>query len=580
MFCINPGCHLEFEPAAAHCPHCGTISLLCDRYEILKPLRELNPTIPISVFLGFDRTQQQQVVIKVLDYPTPSYRAHFEQEAGVLGNIWHPSLPKVDIDEDGFFSVSTTADRYPEVQCLVMEKVEGETLEALIARQGKVSQSQAVNWLNQLIEIVHVLHQKNVFHRDIKPSNIMVKPDGQLVLIDFGAVREVTQTYLCKLGAGADEMTQMNGITVFNSAAYTAYEQTQGRAMPQSDFFSLGRTIVYALTGISPIKLEENAAGQIQWRTLSPQVSRPLADLLDRMMALLPVNRPKSTTEIKDLLAKLPAQIKRDKIRRSPWVKAISYAAIAAGLLGCFKGYTWYLSERYLSEALRDALEGKYTEAKSELELAILYNPNSPELHGNLAVICQQIGTDDSQQCAITHYQQALQLKPRDSTTIRYNLANLYEETNTVDKSIELYTMVLRETPDFAPARNNLSRLYILETQYAKAEQLLQPALKHSSNQITQAVLLKNWGWLQYERKQYVQAAQSLSQAIALNPDETAAQCLLALTKDAAPKLGASNQFWQSCLSGAAATPEVEFWQAQKLRTLLEPPSKTISRKS
>ncbi|NJR71271.1 MAG: protein kinase [Synechococcales cyanobacterium CRU_2_2] len=144
----------------------------------------------------------------------PGIPAHFEQEAGVLGNIWHPSLPKVDIDEDGFFAVDTTSDRYPEVHCLVMEKVAGETMEALIAQQGKVSQSQALNWLSQLVEILHILHQKNIFHRDIKPSNIMVKPDGQLVLIDFGSVREVTQTYLCKLGAGTNEVTQMNGITV------------------------------------------------------------------------------------------------------------------------------------------------------------------------------------------------------------------------------------------------------------------------------------------------------------------------------------------------------------------------------
>jgi serine/threonine protein kinase len=213
VFCVNPACHAEVADATL-CPECGTELLLCDRFELVKPIRAFNPTIPISIFLGFDRKTQQERIIKVLDYPTKQFLAHFEREAGVLGNLRHPGLPEVDIDDEGFFTVSTTSKQYQVVYGLVMEKIDGMDLSQLIQTQGKISQNQAIDWLKQLTEILHVLHQKGIFHRDIKPGNIILKPDGRLVLIDFGAVREVTQTYLSKLGRGPDPVTQVNSITI------------------------------------------------------------------------------------------------------------------------------------------------------------------------------------------------------------------------------------------------------------------------------------------------------------------------------------------------------------------------------
>ena len=132
-------------------------------------------------------------------------------------------------------------------------------------RHRPINQTKAVNWLIQLSEILDQVHQQNYFHRDIKPHNIMRKPNGQLVLIDFGTVREVSDTYLLKV---VGEGPNVTGIV---SPGYTAPEQTNGKAVPQSDFFSLGRTFVYLLTGKPPTTFPENSrSGRLEWQKYAP----------------------------------------------------------------------------------------------------------------------------------------------------------------------------------------------------------------------------------------------------------------------------------------------------------------------
>jgi serine/threonine protein kinase len=398
VFCINPACHTEVRDLAAPtCPECGLELLLSDRFELVKPIRAFNPTMPISIFVGHDRQTQKACVIKVLDYPTPELLLHFEREAAVLGNLRHPGLPVVDIDDAGYFTVMTPSKQYPIVHCLVMEKIEGTDLSQLIQSQGKISQHQGVEWLQQLTEIIQVLHQQGIFHRDIKPANIMLRPNGQLALIDFGAVREVTQTYLCKLGRGPDPVSQVNPITIITSAAYTPYEQTQGKAVLQSDFYAMGRTFVHLLTGKSPLDFATPST-ELQWRSAAPQVSRPLADFLDRLMAFSPVDRPIDTQAILATLERLPRQIKRDRRWKSPWMKAVGLGLGTIALLGLLKGISGYVAQRYLSIGLQAAVVGKLDAAKSNLESAILYDRDNPTLHSNLAVICQQQATAAGEQ--------------------------------------------------------------------------------------------------------------------------------------------------------------------------------------
>jgi serine/threonine protein kinase len=122
----------------------------------------------------------------------------------------------------------------------------------------------------------------------------MLRPNGQLVLIDFGTVREMTQTYLIKIDSNRE-------ITCVYSAGYTPVEVIQGKAGPQSDFYALGRTFVYLLTGKSPLDLPEESE-QLNWRESAPQVSPLLADWIDYLMAPSPTQRPENTSFILNYL--------------------------------------------------------------------------------------------------------------------------------------------------------------------------------------------------------------------------------------------------------------------------------------
>ena len=162
----------------------------------------------------------------------------------------------------------------------------------------QITTQKAQEWLIQLVEILNELHQHQYFHRDIKPSNIMLKPDGQLVLIDFGAVREVTESYLQK------QKGNETG-TVLISPGYTPAEQAEGHAVPQSDFFALGRTFVYLLTGKSPLTFPKNSqTGELLWRDYATQVSPELADLIDKLIAPFPGVRSQNCQEILEYLGK------------------------------------------------------------------------------------------------------------------------------------------------------------------------------------------------------------------------------------------------------------------------------------
>jgi WD40 repeat protein len=239
-------------------------------------------------------------VLKVLDldnFSSPGKKQKalslFQREAHVLMRLNHPGIPRVE--GDGYF---TWSDGIITRHCLVMEKIEGRNLQKWLQQNGNhpITQTQAIDWLKQLVVILDKLHEQQYFHRDIKPENIMLKPDGQLVLIDFGAVREVTNTYLIKIG---DEE-----VTGLYTPGYAPLEQMNGKAVPQSDFYALGRTFVHLLTGKHPHQLPEDD-GDLIWRDCATQVSEPLADLIDELMAFLPKQRPENSQMILQRLAEL-----------------------------------------------------------------------------------------------------------------------------------------------------------------------------------------------------------------------------------------------------------------------------------
>lgn len=293
-FCLNPSCPKPDDPLNIYnpiCRQCGSQLLLQGRYRAIRLLGEG----------GFGKTYEvddrgSRKVLKVLLLNSPKAVSLFQQEASVLSQLHHPGIPQVE--PDGYFTF-LPKDASEPLHCLVMEKIDGINLEAWLSQRNyqPCSQEQVLTWLRQLAEILLEIHEQLYFHRDIKPSNIMLRtllPEGateknnteQLVLIDFGSAREVTLTYLAKISGG-------NTVTGIVSPGYTPIEQANGKAVPQSDFFALGRTFVYLLTGKSPNDFPEDPrSGRLLWHHRATHISKPVTELIDYLMAPFPGNRP------------------------------------------------------------------------------------------------------------------------------------------------------------------------------------------------------------------------------------------------------------------------------------------------
>jgi serine/threonine protein kinase len=300
--CFNPHCPTPTDAeniAKSHCQSCGTSLLLGDRFRNLQILNHSQFSLTSEVL---DLENNVTKILKILVSQHPRAKALFEQEAYVLQTINHKGIPK--IEPDGCF-VSQDRGWLLNRSCIVMEKIEGISLAQWLQQDSPqfLSNQQTHHWLVQLTEILEQLHTQAFFHRDLKPSNILLKPDGQLVLIDFGAAREITETYLSKVGGGQD-------LTCIGTPGYTPPEQLEGMALPQSDFFALGRTLVHLLTQKHPLELPKHPkTGELMWRDEAPELSKDLGDFIDRMMAHFPGHRPANIQVIQQQLEKISQRL-------------------------------------------------------------------------------------------------------------------------------------------------------------------------------------------------------------------------------------------------------------------------------
>ncbi|MEM0982170.1 MAG: serine/threonine-protein kinase, partial [Cyanobacteria bacterium P01_H01_bin.58] len=299
--CINPNCPEPSHPGndqGITCQACGSDLLLKGRYRVMRLLS--SKTGFGNVYEAYERGTPKILKILKRDRSTnPKVLELFQKEAEVLSQLQHAGVPYVEAK--GYFTYQPQDDDIP-LHCIVMEKIDGPNLQQWMQQQGghPIGENQALQWITQLTDSLRRIHQHNYFHRDIKPDNIMLRANGQLVLVDFGAAREMTQTYLAQVGS--------LGVTTVSSAGYTPPEQEQGQAVPQSDFYALGRTIVYLLTGRSPndTTLYDPLRNAFNWRKAAPQVSDEFADLLDTLIAPRVIDRPKTAQEILERLARLP----------------------------------------------------------------------------------------------------------------------------------------------------------------------------------------------------------------------------------------------------------------------------------
>jgi serine/threonine protein kinase len=196
-------------------------------------------------------------------------RRLFENEARYLyqlGNI-SPQIPKLlaHFEENGEFY-------------LVQEFVDGDDLSVEIIPSKKWSEQAVIQLLQEILEVLAIVHQQNIIHRDIKPKNLMRrKKDGKIVLIDFGAVKEVK-------GLGVDTQGQVTSTIVIGSNGYMPNEQANSKPKLASDIYAVGIIGIQALLGKFPQEFQEDPkTGEIIWQN-EVNVSKKLANILNKMV--------------------------------------------------------------------------------------------------------------------------------------------------------------------------------------------------------------------------------------------------------------------------------------------------------
>ncbi|MEH2036964.1 serine/threonine-protein kinase [Nostoc sp.] len=213
----------------------------------------------------------------------------FEREAEVLAQLGndHEQIP----DLFAFFPVivnSLQPGEQDQFFYLVQEYINGQTLEEELAQQGKFSEQQVLEVLQGILRVLEFVHDRGIIHRDIKPSNIMRRRDGKLFLLDFGAVKQVTNA---ALGSAASS-------TGIYSMGFAPPEQMAGgQVFPSTDLYALAVTLITLLTNKEAIQLFDAYSNQWKWRS-EVNINPHLADILDKMLLPAANQRFQSAQEV------------------------------------------------------------------------------------------------------------------------------------------------------------------------------------------------------------------------------------------------------------------------------------------
>lgn len=251
-------------------------SLVDGKYKILNKIGQGGMSV---VYLAMNERANKQWAIKEVRKDGVQNFEVVKQgliaETEMLKKLSHPNLPSIIdvIDGDGTFLI-------------VVDYIEGHHLESVVKEYGVQSQEDVIEWAKQLCDVLSYLHSRKppIIYRDMKPSNVMLKPDGKVMLIDFGTAREFKENSV------ADT-------TCLGTQGYAAPEQYGGHGQTdaRTDIYCLGATLYHLLTGHNP---SEPPYEMYPIRYWNPELSAGLEEIILKCTQKNPDDRYQNCGEL------------------------------------------------------------------------------------------------------------------------------------------------------------------------------------------------------------------------------------------------------------------------------------------
>lgn len=220
------------------------------------------------------------------------YRQSFVREAKMLAALHHPGIVEV-ID---VFDENNTS-------YMVMEFINGRTLQSIVEKQGALSYPNAINYIAQITNAVAYIHERHILHRDIKPDNILITDDNKAILIDFGSAREFEQ-----------DKTQRHTSMLTLGYAPTEQYTANSRKGSYTDIYSIGATLYFSLTGQVPLEAAARLNERMQEpKELNPAIPDEANRTILKAMQLKAENRHQTVQEFMDDLCNVRPSVLVDE---------------------------------------------------------------------------------------------------------------------------------------------------------------------------------------------------------------------------------------------------------------------------
>lgn len=414
-------------------------SVVDGKYEILKLIGQGGMS---KVYLAMDKRLNKQWAVKEIeknfsDKNSQVFIQSAIDEANMIKKLDHPSLPRiVDIID------------HVNVIYVIMDYIEGEPLNKILEEYGAQPQDLVIEWAKQLCEVLDYLHTCDppIIYRDMKPANVMLKPDGNIKLIDFGIAREYKEQNL------ADTVS-------LGTKGYAAPEQFGGKGQSdaRTDVYCLGVTLYHLVTGQNPCEPPYELYPIRHW---NPQLSGGLERIIQKCTQLNPDDRYQSCAELLyalnhyEEIDDLYRAKQKAKLRNFSLVSGAAVLFLAMGILGQVMNIS----------TTNDDYDANIENAEA--------------------------ATAESKK--IDYYLKAIDIKPTETkayeelvNTFKNNASFSVEEEEILTKIISPHLIDLYENPAYANLAFEIGKAYWYYYDYGKSET--------SDNQTTRMISSVKW---------------------------------------------------------------------------------------